>query len=300
MASWFYVRNNQQVGPVSLEQLQAMVSNGQLRADDRVWGEGMPDWVFVQAVPELQAVGSLQPVNSQWPGTGGGDATLPYQTTARYPSPKTRAKWTNMLLGVLIAMQVLMIPATMMIPLVSAPPPGTRLSPAEATKLIAMGLSMCGVSLLYLLALGGCAVAFPMWMHRANRAARALGTQGMEFTPGWAAGWFFVPFANLVMPYRAMVELWKASDPQLAPGGRWQATTVAPIVGLWWTFWIGSNMVAWAGNVVQRIGGQTQIAGVVLLCLSAALGVVAAVFAMKVIRGVTDRLEERAMRQPGQ
>lgn len=58
MASWFYVRNNQQVGPVSIEQLQGMVQSGELRAEDRVWGEGMPDWVKVATVPELQTARS--------------------------------------------------------------------------------------------------------------------------------------------------------------------------------------------------------------------------------------------------
>ena len=28
----------------------------------------------------------------------------------------------------------------------------------------------------------------------------------MTISAGWAIGWFFVPFANLVMPYQAMKE----------------------------------------------------------------------------------------------
>ena len=56
MAMWYYARNDKQVGPISLEQLQALVRSGELQAQDRVWGEGMADWVTVGNVPELQAV----------------------------------------------------------------------------------------------------------------------------------------------------------------------------------------------------------------------------------------------------
>src|SRR5262245_61248809 len=55
------------------------------------------------------------------------------------------------------------------------------------------------------------AVLFLRWIHRANWNARALGAQGMEFSPGWSIGWYFVPFANLWKPYQAMREIWRAS-----------------------------------------------------------------------------------------
>ena len=53
---------------------------------------------------------------------------------------------------------------------------------------------------------------FCLFMPRANRNARAFGSS-MSISPGWAAGWFFVPIANLWMPYQAMKEIWQGSDP---------------------------------------------------------------------------------------
>jgi len=35
----------------------------------------------------------------------------------------------------------------------------------------------------------------------------------MEYTPGWSVGWFFVPLYNFYKPYRAITELYLASDP---------------------------------------------------------------------------------------
>ena len=59
---------------------------------------------------------------------------------------------------------------------------------------------------------------FCVWIRRANVNADALVASGMEFTPGWAVGWFFVPFANLYKPYQAMAEIYRASDPNADPG----------------------------------------------------------------------------------
>ncbi len=50
---WFYVRDAQQVGPVSTAQLKAMISNSQLQRSDLVWKEGMNAWTSVNKVPQL-------------------------------------------------------------------------------------------------------------------------------------------------------------------------------------------------------------------------------------------------------
>ncbi len=45
-------------------------------------------------------------------------------------------------------------------------------------------------------------IAWFVWLHRSVANARSLGVQ-TEATPGWSVGWWFIPFANLVKPYRA-------------------------------------------------------------------------------------------------
>ena len=84
------------------------------------------------------------------------------------------------------------------------------------------------------------------WIHRANFNARQLGAAGMEFTPGWCVGWYFVPIANLWKPYQAMKEIWKASsNPE-----DWKDRAVPSLLGWWWFFWVASNML---GNVSFRM-----------------------------------------------
>lgn len=56
------------------------------------------------------------------------------------------------------------------------------------------------------------------WIYRVNLNA-AVWAPGKPISPAWSVGWFFVPFANLLMPFRAMAETWRISH-RAAPGGR--------------------------------------------------------------------------------
>ncbi|MCI0683878.1 MAG: DUF4339 domain-containing protein [Gemmataceae bacterium] len=45
MAEWYYTTNNQQMGPVSWDELRQLASTGLLHPNDMVWKEGMIDWL---------------------------------------------------------------------------------------------------------------------------------------------------------------------------------------------------------------------------------------------------------------
>jgi hypothetical protein len=90
----------------------------------------------------------------------------------------------------------------------------------------------------------GALVALPtivlwlMWQFRAHTNLKALGAADLKYKPGWVVGWWFIPFANLVVPYRTMRELYKASDPD-AGSVEWQARQTPPTLLLWWLAWVG-------------------------------------------------------------
>ena len=84
------------------------------------------------------------------------------------------------------------------------------------------------------------------WIHRANYNARQLGAKKMEFTPGWAIGYYFVPILTLWKPYQAMKEIWQASHKP----SDWSFVKVSPLLGLWWFLWITSGVL---GQAVFRM-----------------------------------------------
>lgn len=68
------------------------------------------------------------------------------------------------------------------------------------------------------------------WLRRACTTVRELGAVGLQVTPGMAVLWFFIPFANLFMPYRTVGELWRASIHH----EDWAVHRPSRRVGLWW------------------------------------------------------------------
>lgn len=59
---WHYTSGDQQKGPTSASSIVAMLRAGTLAAHDRVWREGLDNWVTVSDVPEFSAaVGQLLP-----------------------------------------------------------------------------------------------------------------------------------------------------------------------------------------------------------------------------------------------
>jgi Domain of unknown function (DUF4328) len=89
-------------------------------------------------------------------------------------------------------------------------------------------------------------IVFGRWIVLAHRNLTGLGARYVEFTPGWAVGWFFIPVASLWKPYQAMRMLWRYSCSVYRPEIQ-QTPGVLPI---WWTLWIISLCL---GNMLLRM-----------------------------------------------
>jgi len=127
------------------------------------------------------------------------------------------------------------------------------------------------------------AILVLIWLYRANAGARALGAEDMMVSPGWAVAWFFVPLANLVMPFIAMRELWKAS----ANPRDWQLASAPLAIPLWWAFWLASGL---AGGVAVVLALQPEMdalaAADAAVALSELLSIPAALLLAWIVGGV--------------
>jgi hypothetical protein len=63
-ATWFYMRGNQRNGPVPIDEMRRLISDGELTGDDLVWAIGMSQWTPAGCVPTLAALidGNSAPV----------------------------------------------------------------------------------------------------------------------------------------------------------------------------------------------------------------------------------------------
>jgi hypothetical protein len=142
-------------------------------------------------------------------------------------------------------------------------------------------------------------IAFLVWLHRAAKNVPALGNakSKVEYGPGWAVGSFFIPFVNLVVPYKAVKEIWEKSDPSVRTEEDFMFSTPSssqPLVLGWWIAWLASNFIS---NISWRLesrapGTENFVGGVGII--SDLANIVTAVLAIMVVRGIDRRQTERA------
>jgi uncharacterized protein DUF4328 len=159
-----------------------------------------------------------------------------------------------------------------------------------------------------------CEVLWLIWQHKVNADLWARGAVGLRFTPGWSVGWWFVPLASLVQPFRAMRELARRA-------GRpaWGDPAKEPVVGdgtlgLWWASFLGYGLVSvpalviWFGAVdgifgawsieaireIETVQGSDLRAMAWWLCASAIVRGAAALLAARVVWSIS-RAEDRAV-----
>jgi heme/copper-type cytochrome/quinol oxidase subunit 2 len=136
-----------------------------------------------------------------------------------------------------------------------------------------------------------CAASFMVWLYRASRNVQALGTSGVEHSPGGAVGWWFVPFANLFKPYVVVKEIYQASKSSPDRPRRWKLKPVPAVFGWWWTFWLlglfsNQGVSIFAKGVKTTDGFITLAWGMIF---ATALMFVAAILAISVVRAIDQR-----------
>jgi Domain of unknown function (DUF4328) len=223
-------------------------------------------------------------------------------STGTFRSGKTRATWAVWLLGIIAALTVLGFSFRLMeLDLLQRQKRGEVISRSEAeandNRGAAIDLAIGAVAI-------GTILAWCMWQHRSHANLRALGTADVKFTPGWAVGWWFIPFANVVQPFRAMNELWKASDPE-AGAVDWKGKPSTALLAIWWAAWllrvyVFPSLAFNAAGAFSTAGEHPSVADLIVrdryILGGDAATILAAVLAIMLVRRITARLEAKHQR----
>lgn len=136
----------------------------------------------------------------------------------------------------------------------------------------------------YLVAFITSVVLVSMWIYRAHANLRAAGIEGLEYSPAWAIGWYFVPIAHLFKPLHAMRELWNSSH-----GAADQFGDRPPDnLNLWWGTWIIGNILSNASSRFEISNSQELVqAGAVTDILASLLLIGAAWCLIRIVKEVT-------------
>jgi len=133
-------------------------------------------------------------------------------------------------------------------------------------------------------------IFFLIWLYRASKNASAFDpSRGLNHSPGLAVGSFFIPFANLVVPYRAVKEIWQRSGP---PDEALLSEPDPPAwFPAWWLFWL---LASFAGNISIRVSFSDNVpanTATMISIVASALSIVAAFFAYLVVNAIDKRQE---------
>jgi len=107
-------------------------------------------------------------------------------------------------------------------------------------------------------------IFFLYWFYNAYENLSSFGTIGLRSTPGRAVIYWFVPIIQLWKPYKAMQEIWKASNPNIHTSNNqeWHRNKRSYTILVWWIiFWLSifvglliapiMFLISFIGNMIQ-------------------------------------------------
>lgn len=136
------------------------------------------------------------------------------------------------------------------------------------------------------------------WIYRVHANLSALGARNLKNTSFWAVGWWLIPFAHLVFPYRIMREIWHRSDPGDGELATLQLASPGALLGWWWALMVSALLLEfyypfWAqmtGGTVFGVTSAIDDKYFYAEATSAALNIAAAILGILVVLSI-DRMQ---------
>lgn len=133
-----------------------------------------------------------------------------------------------------------------------------------------------------------------IWIYQAVGNARAMTSETAQVStgknarvsPGWAIGWHFVPFANLWMPCRAVLQTWNTSTDV---GQDMSAPAKGPIRA-WWACWdISWVALALSATLATLADTNDELQIIVYVdTVMAAFTIAAGYFFIQIVKAITE------------
>lgn len=203
-----------------------------------------------------------------------------------YASVHRRARWVIAFFAALILTSLLYAATDLwFITLVSRCEAGMACTLEEGQLL---DLSRMVLGFVDLGALLATSMMFLFWLHGAYKYAASFTGALLQYTPGWAVAWWFVPILSLWKPYQVIRELWEVSLPAADSSGPAQVPKSSAVLGWWWAAYLAMNAVStFDARIYEAANTASALinAGWISIA-SAAVTIVGAVLAVYVVRTI--------------
>lgn len=137
-------------------------------------------------------------------------------------------------------------------------------------------------------------IVFLIWLYRVYKNLTPLKASYTEYSPGWAVGYWFIPFVNLFRPYQVVQEVWRESDPDFEPDMNFFSanTGTNSLLIVWWLLFLASNV---SQRFIDTTIESAEIFPIVAI-IAGILTSAAAYLAILIVKDITKRQEERAQK----
>jgi hypothetical protein len=134
-----------------------------------------------------------------------------------------------------------------------------------------------------------------IWLHRAYGNVDAFRVGPKRYGNGWTVGAWFIPVANLWIPNQLISDTWRGADAAALGNPRWTKLPRAPIIMLWWVFFIAAAVFSYPRALTDpdSSADALQVADA-LSAVGALVSIVAAILGAITFRTLTRRQHERA------
>jgi hypothetical protein len=142
-------------------------------------------------------------------------------------------------------------------------------------------------------------IAFLCWLYRVRSNLDAFPMMAFQWRRGWAIGAWFVPIANLFIPLGILGEVDRATERQARQPRR------ATVYVLWAVFWTAYvivdrvSAVAYSSRIGETVAERAESLNgqLTFVAISGVLGLLAAVFAILLVRRITEH-QDAVLMQP--
>lgn len=257
-------------------QLRALWNEGKITSGAVYWKEGMEEWKPLEEYMSPYAT----------PAFGNPPPALPGDSASAFPYTVDPRRLTRVL--------IVMLWINLVLDGVSIASDLGQLALLGGSYSVGAGeandLRQGIIGIFMMLSFLVTGITFLKWIRRANINCAGFSKRGMEFTPGWSIGWYFIPIASIFKPYQAMREIWQVShdprNPHIVESG--------PLLKSWWGLWLFSGVV---GQISFRMSsGSDNLddlkAATVAAIVSSLFGIFLTFAAISLVKRIAAKQEE--------
>ena len=298
---WHYAREGQSYGPVSADDLQALIRSGRVTRDTLVWRSGLADWIAVGA-SEMGAVFDDGPPALPAGGSNG-RAPADQAAMAGLPDVKPLSGLARMVRWAVFAyLAVSVVNLIVMVfwvePIIEIGPALLRIDPLDFLTAEDEPRHWANALQIYTFLAAG--IPILNWKRRACENLHRVQARGVDISPGWAVWSYYIPVVNLWLPFQAMSQIARASLNPHNP----EAVTKAGPLGWWWCLWLATLMLPFiASGLIREAAASTSLElfdkGVSLLAIHLVLLIPLSLTLLSIVRIVTEAQDHGRILQPG-